>query len=261
VLLMPKVVDAPGETKSDYQIAAEIAGRLGIGPTYTEGRSERDWVEWAMNRLRQGRYRSLPSLAALESSGAGIHVEPVAKPAVAFADFCADPLGKPLPTASGKIEIFSPALHALGRPAEIPAVPKYIQEWESPFGPESRKYPLQVVGHHSLARVHSTMSGVDWLEEAFPQRLFMNPADADPRGIKNGDRVRVFNDRGELRVACRVTRRIMPGVVAIPQGAWWSPGADGADEGGSINVLTSERWTPLAFGNAQHTVMAEVRKA
>jgi anaerobic dimethyl sulfoxide reductase subunit A len=57
-----------------------------------------------------------------------------------------------------------------------------------------------------------------------------------------------------------VTARIMPGVVAIPQGAWWTPAEQGVDAGGSVNVLTSERWTPLAYGNAQHTVMAEVKK-
>ena len=105
------------------------------------------------------------------------------------------------------------------------------------------------------------MSGVDWLEEAFPHRLFINPLDAAARSLSNGDEVRVFNDRGELTIKCRVTRRIMPGVVAIPQGAWWSPNEKGVDRGGSVNVLTSERWTPLAFGNAQHTVMAEVQKS
>jgi anaerobic dimethyl sulfoxide reductase subunit A len=117
-----------------------------------------------------------------------------------------------------------------------------------------------VIGHHTFGRVHSTLEGTDWLEEAFPQRVFINPADADSRGISSGDRVRVFNDRGETRLACRVTRRIMPGVIAIPQGAWWTPDARGVDQRGSVNVLTSDRWTPLAFGNAQHTVMADVRK-
>jgi anaerobic dimethyl sulfoxide reductase subunit A len=49
--------------------------------------------------------------------------------------------------------------------------------------------------------------------------------------------------------------------VAIPQGAWWTPDRNGVDQAGSINVLTSARWTPLAFGNAQHTIMVEVKKA
>ena len=87
-----------------------------------------------------------------------------------------------------------------------------------------------------------------------------DPSLAARAAIENGNLVRVFNDRGEMRIACRVTARIMPGVVAIPQGAWWTPAELGVDVGGSINVLTSERWTPLAYGNTQHTVMAEVKR-
>jgi anaerobic dimethyl sulfoxide reductase subunit A len=260
VLLMPQAVEPAGETRSDYAICADLAARLGFKDRFTAGRTEREWVEAALDALRPV-YPGLPGLKAFEAGGAGVHQVPVSKPAVAFSDFRRDPVKFPLPTPSGRIEIFSATLHALGRPDEIPAVPKYIPEWESPFGPEARRFPLQVVGHHSLARVHSTMSGVDWLEEAFPQRVFVNPADAAARSISNGDTVRVFNARGELTIRCRVTRRIMPGVVAIPQGAWWRPNEKHVDEGGSVNVLTSERWTPLAFANAQHTVMADIARA
>lgn len=259
VLLMPKVVEPPGEARSDYRICADIAARLGLAEAYTEGLDEQGWLERALARFRETRYPGLPGLADFAAGNTGAYARRVTAPAVAFADFRADPAGRPLPTPSGRIEIFSARLHALGKPDEVPAVPKYIQEWESPFGPEGRTYPLQVIGHHSLARVHSTLEGVDWLEEAFPQRLFINTADADARGIRNGDEVRVFNARGETRLRARVTNRIMPGVVTMPQGAWWTPDAAGVDRRGSINVLTSERWTPMAFGNAQHTVMAEVR--
>jgi anaerobic dimethyl sulfoxide reductase subunit A len=261
VLLMPKIVEPPFETKSDYRIAADIAGRLGLGDAYTEGRDERGWVAWVLDQYRATRFPGLPALEEFERTNVGVYSTPVTRPAVAFADFRKDPAAHPLATPSGKIEIFSKRLHDMGRPAEIPAVPKYIQEWESPFGPEAKKFPLSVVGHHYLARVHSTMDNVDWLAEAFPQRLFINPIDAGARGLRNGDAVRVFNDRGSSVVACRVTPRIMPGVVALPQGAWWTPGPDGGDRRGSVNVLTSERWTPLAFGNAQHTVMVQVEKA
>ena len=65
------------------------------------------------------------------------------------------------------------------QPDEIPAIPKYIQEWESPFSRSDRRlYPLQAIGHHTLHRVHSTHDNNDWLEEAFPQRVFINPLDA-----------------------------------------------------------------------------------
>jgi anaerobic dimethyl sulfoxide reductase subunit A len=261
ILLMPQIVDPPFETKSDYRIAADIAARLGLGDAYTEGRSEREWVGWILDRYRKSRFPGLPALDEFEKSNRGVYSVPVTRPAVAFADFRRDPQKHPLPTPSGKIEIFSKRLHDMNRPDEIPAVPKYIREWESPFGPEAAEYPLSVIGHHYLARVHSTMENVDWLNDAFPQRLFINPLDAEPRNIRNGDRVRVFNQRGATVVRCRVTPRIMPGVVALPQGAWWTPDKDGVDRRGSVNVLTSERWTPLAFGNAQHTIMVQVKKA
>jgi len=125
----------------------------------------------------------------------------------------------------------------------------------------AKKYPLQALGHHSLARVHSTHANNDWLQEAFPQRIFINPLDAAARGIEDGDLVRVWNERGDLVIHARLTLRIMPGVIDIPQGAWWDPDMQGVDHGGCINVLTSHRWTPLAFGSTQHTIMVEVEKS
>jgi len=260
VILMPKILEPLPETKSDYTICAEVAKRLGFGEKYTEGRDEKQWVEWMLDVYRQTRFPDLPSLDELIEKNLGVWARPVLDPAVAFEDFRRDPEKYPLPTPSGKIEIFSARLHGLGKPAEIPAVPKYIQEWESPFGEEAKKYPLQAIGHHYLARVHSTHHNNDWLREAFPQRVFINPVDAEERGIKTGQMVKVFNERGALILPCRVTLKIRPGVVAIPQGAWWEPDERGLDRGGNINVLTSERWSPYAFGNTQHTIMVQVEK-
>jgi anaerobic dimethyl sulfoxide reductase subunit A len=260
VILMPRLVEPLAETKSDYRICAELAGRLGIGEAYTEGRDERGWVEWILDRYRETQFPGLPALDDLEAANVGVYARPVGQPAIAFADFRADPEAHPLPTPSGKIEIFSKQLYDMGNPDEIPAVPKYIQEWESPFGPEAVKYPLQAMGHHYMGRVHSTHDNVDWLAEAFPQRAFINELDAEARGIADGDEVRIFNDRGAMILPCRVTNRILPGVINVPQGAWWTPDEDGVDRRGSINVLTSERWTPFAFGTAQHTIMVQVAK-
>jgi len=259
ILLAPQILDPPGEAKSDYWIGSELARRLGLYEAYTEGRTEKDWVAWGLARYREKRYPDLPSVEALEN--AGMYAVPDREPAVAFAKFREDPQRNPLPTPSGRIEIFSKQLHNLGRPDEIPAVPKYIREWESPFGPEAEAYPLQAVGHHALSRVHSTHDNNPALAEGFPQRVFMNPIDAGPRRIRDGDPVKLWNERGTIVIRCRITERIMPGVVAVPQGAWWKPDEDGLDRGGNINVLTSERWTPLAFGNAQHTIMVQAAKA
>src|SRR5690606_15123288 len=126
----------------------------------------------------------------------------------------------------------------IGDPNESPAIPKYVQEWESPFGPEAEQYPLQAMGHHYMRRSHSTFDNTDYMEEAFPQRLFMNPIDADERGIKDGDTVRIFNDRGVAQIPVRVTPRIMPGLVDLPQGGWYMPDANGVDRRGNINMFT-----------------------
>jgi len=309
VILQPKIVEPPGETKSDYRICADIAGRLGIGEAFTENRDEKDWVEYCLNVFRSTRFPGLPTLDEFLLSNIGVYSNPVTHPKIAFADFRADPQKYPLATPSGKIEIFSKKLHDMGNLNDIPAVPKYIQEWESPFRnceegalpdeaisvsemslrgaalgtkqspvqqsasnskeiasgknqerPRNDVYTLQAIGHHTLARVHSTHANNDWLQEAFPQRIFINPIDAAARGIHDGDLVRVWNDRGELVIPARVTPRILPGVVDIPQGAWWKPDSNGVDRGGCINVLTSHRWTPLAFATAQHTIMVQVER-
>ncbi len=261
VILQPKLVEPPGECQSDYRICADLAQRLGFGEAYTEGRDEKAWVEWCLDCYREAGFPELPSLETFIEQNLGAYTRPVSQPAVAFEDFRREPGKYPLNTPSGKIEIFSKTLYNMGRPQEIPAVPKYIPEWENPFDEQSQKYPLQAIGHHSLARVHSTHANNDWLQEAFPQRIFINPLDAAARGIQDGSLVRVWNERGELVIPARLTSRILPGVVDIPQGAWWCPDPAGVDRGGNINVLTSQRWTPLAFGSTQQTIMVQVEKA
>jgi anaerobic dimethyl sulfoxide reductase subunit A len=260
LLFMPKVVEPPYETKSDYRICAEVAERLGVGQAFTDGRDERQWIAWAIEAYR-ARLPGVPTIEQFEATNQGVYVRPVTEPAVAFAEFRADPEAHPLDTPSGKIEIFSKTLYDMGQPDEIPAVPKYIQEWESPFGPEATRFPLQAMGHHYMHRVHSTHDNVDWLEEGFPQRAFISRLDSAARGLKDGDLVKIYNDRGAMIIPCRLTDRLLPGVVDIPQGAWWAPDEDGIDRRGAVNTLTSERHTPLAFGNAQHTIMVQVEKA
>lgn len=90
--------------------------------------------------------------------------------------------------------------------------------------------------------------------------LWISVADAQARGLKEGERVKVFNDRGALTIRAHLSKRVRPGIVVIPQGAWYTPDAQGVCQRGCVNVLTSQRPTPLAHGNAQHTVLVEVAK-
>jgi len=82
-----------------------------------------------------------------------------------------------------------------------------------------------------------------------------------PGGLKEGDSAKVFNDRGTIIMPVKITPRIMPGVVSIPQGAWWTPDSQGIDRRGNVNTITKYHPTPLAKGNPQHTNLVEVEKA
>ena len=92
-----------------------------------------------------------------------------------------------------------------------------------------------------------------------PQAISINTKDAEARGIQDGDTVKVFNERGEIRILAKVTERIMPGVVDLPQGAWYDPDKQGIDRGGCANVLTRDKHSP--GGAACHnTALVEVAK-
>jgi anaerobic dimethyl sulfoxide reductase subunit A len=252
-----KAVEPPGEVRDDYDWISELAGLLGAREAFTEGRTREDWLRAILDGAR-ARYPGLPGFEELRA--AGVHRFSYPAPHVAFARECADPARHPFATPSGRLELFSQALHQEGHPAEKPPIPKYVPAWEGPEDPLARRYPLQLIGFHTRRRAHTIQDNDPWMEECGPQVMWMNAIDAAARRIEDGDSVRVENDRGALRIRARVTPRIMPGVVAIPQGAWARPAADGVDEGGSINVLTSQRHTPMAFGNAQHTCLVEVRR-
>ena len=190
------------------------------------------------------------------------------KQSLAFADFRADAVANPLTTPSGKIEIYSQALADLAKAwtlpegDRIPAVPEFCAVTESHLNKAlTAKYPLQLSGFHTKGHTHSTYTNVLMLHEAVPDEVWINPIDASARQLNSGDLVHVFNDRGVVAIPCKVTQRILPGVVAMPQGAWTRLVSNGVVVGGCINTLTSHLPSPLAKGNPQHTNLVEIKRA
>lgn len=257
VLYVNKAVEPPGECRNGYAWIGGLAARLGLESQFTEGRTLEQWLQYIVDETRK-QDAEFPEFEVLKETG--VYRRQYTEPAIAFKKQIEDPQNHPFPTPSGKIEIFSPRLWDMNNPREIPAVPKYIPAWEGPEAPLAAKYPLQCIGHHYKRRVHSTFDNTGWLEEAGRQEVWMSPPDAGQRGIQNGDIVEVFNDRGRIVLPSKVTPRIMPGVVSVPQGAWWTPDENGVDRRGCINVLTKYQPTPLAFGNPQHTNLVEISK-
>jgi len=229
-----QAIDPMGEAKSDFQIAWELANRLGIRG-YSE-MNEAKWVEHIVFSSEDSR-RDIERYDKFRSQG--IAKAKVKKPVIAFQDQIRDLSRFPFSTPSGKIEIFSKTLADLNDP-RLPPIPKYIEPWEGPRDPLVKKFPLQLITFHFKTRAHSNFYNIDWLRELESHEVWINPIDAAKRGVENGRKVRVFNDRGEVWIHAKVTDRIMPGVVAIGQGAWYCPDEDGIDRGGCANVLTRD---------------------
>jgi len=258
VLYMNKAVDTVYECRNGYDWITDLAERLGLKEEFTEGKTLEQWMHYLVEETAK-KNPDFPSYEQFKKQG--IYRWQYPEPAIAFQRQIEDPKNNPFPTPSGKIEIFSPRLWAMKQPLEIPAIPKYITAWEGPEDPLRAKYPLQCIGPHSKRRVHSTMDNSSWMEEAEEQQVSINTEDAAKRGLINGEKVQVFNERGSIVLSVKITPRIMPGVVSIPQGAWWTPNEQDIDQRGCVNVLTKYHPTPLAFGNPQHTNLVEVQKA
>ena len=127
-----------------------------------------------------------------------------------------------------------------GRGQEIHPIPRYVPTDEMvQVDPKAKQYPLEAFGYHGPGRTHSTYHNVPWLREAHPDVVLMNPVDAQPRGLKTGMLVRVFNDRGALVLPVKVTPRIIPSSVAFPQGAWYRPDEKGLDGAGASTCSPS----------------------
>lgn len=251
-----KAVEPPGECRNEYWWLTRLAERLGLEPRFSEGKTREDWLRQIIEETRTSD-PSFPVYDELRRLGL-YRIAP--EEYVAFEKEIADPERHPFATPSGRIEIFSKTLHDMGHP-QIGGVPVYVPAAEGPSSPSTARYPLQCIGPHSKTRVNSTWDENAWLEEADPRVMWMSLQDAAARRIRDGDRVRVFNERGALVVRVRVTRRIRPGVVSVPEGGWYTPDADGTCTRGSVNVLTSQAPTPLARGNGQHTMLVEVTRA
>ncbi|EEH5933526.1 molybdopterin-dependent oxidoreductase [Salmonella enterica subsp. enterica serovar 4,[5],12:i:-] len=257
-----------GSVKPIYWVLSEIARRLGddVYQRFTEGRTQAQWLQYLYAKM-QARDPALPAYDDLKKMGIYKRKDPNGH-FVAYKKFREDPQANPLKTPSGKIEIYSSKLAHIASTWElaegdvISPLPIYTPTFEGWDDPKRSTFPLQLFGFHYKSRTHSSYGNIDVLQAACRQEVWINPLDAQKRGIANGDKVRVFNDRGEVRLPAKVTPRILPGVSAMGQGAWHNAdmAGDKIDHGACINTLTTLRPSPLAKGNPQHTNLVEIEK-
>ena len=250
-----QVIEPLYEGRFEYDWLSEVAEKIGLGPQFTEGRTFGQWLEYCYNDLRK-REPELPDYEVFKE--AGVYRYQNNPDVIAFQKQRRDPEKYPFPTPSGKVEIFSEKIYRTEYRDFMPAIPRYVDPPEGPNDPLTEKYPLQLIGWHTKRRCHSIHDNNLGMHKLDPQCLWMHPDDAAKRHIADGQEVLVWNDRGRMRIPVKLTDRVMAGVVALSQGAWYDPDPDGTDRGGCINVLTSLRPTPYARGNGQHTNLVEV---
>jgi len=248
-----RVIPPLAECRSHYDIAAALAERLGI--TDFSDKTGLQWLQGIVEGYREF-FPGMPDYDTLKAQRP--YKLPMTEPDVAFRRQIEDPENHPFPTPSGKIEIYSEEMASWNDPT-MPPIPMYLESWEGAGDSLSAKYPLQLITSHFLRRAHSQFENLPWLQELQTQALVMHPLDAAERGVRDGDMVRAYNDRGTVRIPVRLTQRITPGVVDLPQGAWFNPAPDGTDDGGCANVLTINRSSPRAAMNTNSGLVQVVK--
>jgi len=228
-IYMRQAIEPMDACRNDIDIFSDLALRLGIDGYNT--RSENAW-------LRDLTKDVVDDFDAFAEQGVARFPPPA--DAVAFSAQIRD--GVPFKTPSGKIEIYSEILAANPNPYGLGIIPP-IPMWFAPTD-DSRRFPLSLCTPKSRARTHSIHGNQPLLARVDPDTVWMHPQDAAARGLTNGQSVRVFNDIGATIVPLEVTDRILPGVVSIKEGAWFTPGSDGIDQTGCANVLTTDRSAP-----------------
>ena len=257
--------EAPGECRPSYDVCADIADKFGKRDEFTEGKTQEEWIQ-ELYEAGAAEDADLPSWDEIREQGVYKRELP---PAIGLEAFRNDPEANPLKTPSGKIEIYSEQLADIAATWEleddevINPIPVFTPGFQG-YGSVTDEYPLYCAGFHHKSRTHSSFGFIEELEQVARQQLWMNPLDAEPRGIADGDTVAVKSPAGEIRIEAKVTPRIVPGTIGIPQGAWHNADMDGdrVDTGACVNTLTTYKPTPLAKGNGPaHSIIAQVTKA
>jgi trimethylamine-N-oxide reductase (cytochrome c) len=282
-----------GESKSDYDIFLAIAERLGLAMMYSEGgNTELDWCKRAFDSsdmskhiswkefLRKGYYVVPPVSEGARAPTANRwfyegRTKDTPEPYPLPADYVAD-WGKGLQTPSGKFEFVAQTLKNIDDSGR-PPLNKYMPTYEDPQRDEQlADYPLQLLTPHSRYPYHIMgdergctirdikdhrvrVDGHEYLVAV------INRLDAEERGIKSDDLIRLWNHRGSVVCAAYVTDRLRPGVVSAPTGsAEYRPAGEpgnSTDLGGCMNLLTpSENMTEQTHSIKPNTVLVQMEK-
>jgi len=291
IVFQQKCIEPVGESRSDYEIFTDIAERLGRGEDYTEGKSVDDWLKRMYDASHMVKVMDYAQFKKV-----GYYVVPVPevrKPTPAYRWFWEDrPCDTPdelnpnrgtekghlLDTPTGKLE-FSAVSLIENTPDDDERGPyaKYQPSWEGHHSELFGKYPLHLISPHPRYGYHTHYDAhSNWLAEIPDHRVLkedgtyylvarIHPETAAAKGIKDGDIIDLFNDRGDVLCVAKITKRVKPFTVhAYCSSGRYEPlvpGEPSPDKGGCVNILTSKHTqSKNVAGFAPNSTLIDIRK-
>ncbi|HIY84558.1 MAG TPA: molybdopterin-dependent oxidoreductase [Candidatus Rubneribacter avistercoris] len=247
VFLVKPAIEPLGESKSDCEMMTMLAERVGLGHLWSK--TPEEWVRSFPNP-ESSAFKGFDFDEAVKEGMWGMPTGIYDEPLIVFEDH-------QYSTPTGRFEFYTEDMVEFGE-----EVPVHTPALEASNPELAAKYPLMHLTYHDRLNVHTQHFNIASLDavQAEPM-LQINPADAEPRGIQNGDMVRLFNDRGEASMRAFVTEGIMPGVTAAPAG--WTPErtASGSHQFLSHLTLSPAEEHYSQTNSAFNDIMIEVEKA
>ena len=277
VTLQEQAIHPIGESKSDYEIVLAIAEKLGYGEKFSEGKTTLDLQKecWRTMELEPliswDEFYDKKYYVYSSRQGLGIATRPASESSMKTrkrtrfphprASWNSTPSG--WPSTSRTIR--------KGRP-----YPKWIEKSETHderlSSERAAMFPLLCMSNHGRWRTHAQGDDISWTREIVTckvlasdgyryEPVWINPKDAAERGIKDGDIVKVFNERGVVLCGARVWERMSQRVVYVDHGARHDPIINDVDRGGAINTIAPNGITSRnAVGQATSGYLVDVQK-
>jgi len=259
----------------DMKRILAIAEKLGMGEKFSEGKTTKDLMKDVYDTMDMA---DLVSWQEFQEKKCYVYApaKDWEQDPPGLRKFYEDPVKNPLPTPSGLLEFYSERLAKLfPDDKERPPFPQWIEKGvthdERLSSERAAMFPLLLMSNHGRWRTHAQGDDITWTRETPTGKVlgsdgyryepvWINPGDAAKRGIKDGDIVKVFNERGVVLCGARVWERMSPGTVYVDHGARHDPIIDNVDRGGAINTISPDGLTSKnACGQATTAYLVDVQ--
>lgn len=236
VQFKPKVIQSPGEVMPESEIYFYLAKRLNLNLSNEQipEPGNENIEKWLEKRIKGYSEMTLKQLTESPVLAPGLQK-------IAYEDLKFD-------TPSGKIELYSSEAMVKWK---ISPLPEYTG---INYTEEAKKFPLQFITPNTGSRIHSQFGNLKIIKETNPEPVVrISPVDASSRNIRTGQKVKVYNQTGELISIAEISNRIPSGLIVLPNGTW-------LNEGGGVNQLIAGVETDIGFGAAFHDNRVEIER-